>query len=181
MRTTRSDEESAPTEIDADVLVGTMPTAALLDDILCRLTWKHEWKPVRMALTAEAIYLARQGEDTLRDRIPLLEIVKVKKSDCVQSETLARQARDINSLDQDMHILQIHTLQDGFNCGKLYQFNASSEQQRDNWLAHVESAIALAIGRAAPYPLEQYQCRLRAIYRHPWFQSIFAVTLLIFR
>ena len=196
-----SNDEYMPSHLRAEVLIGTMPTAGLMDEPLSRLTSQSEWKPMRVVLTDEAIFLARRGEDTLRDRIPLLEIVKVKKSNCIQRDEsekkdfrpgrksisaarkLSRNGaslRSVSSLfDQnsgnDLHIIQIHTVHGGYNCGKVYHLNAESEERRTTWATALESAIAAAITRAAPHPLAVHQRWLRALYRHPWFQSAVAV------
>ena len=194
-------DSSEPTRLGADVLVGTMPAVAFKDENLSRLTWKYEWKPMRVALTEDAIYLARQGEDILRDRIPLLEVVQVKRSNCVQGDepqknyaritrksqrqthpavkfgsSLKSVASDIQNKNRDeLHIIQIHTVQGGYNCGKVYHLNATSEQQREEWATALESTVAVALRRAAPHPLAPHQRRLKKLHCHRWFQSVIAV------
>jgi hypothetical protein len=76
-----------------------------------------------------------------------------------------------------LHIIEIYTVQGGYNCGKVYHLNATSEGMRVSWAAALESSTADALKRAAPHPLAVYQRRLRHIYRHPWFQSGVAVIM----
>ena len=192
-------DDSAPivTHLGADVLIGVMPTETLRNEILFKLTTKREWKPMRVALTDEAIFLARQDEETLRDRIPLLEIIRVtsmQRDDAGKNDRSAREKNDISMTrfrdvgsnmlsvatllqqeDANLHILQLQTKTDGYNCGKVYYLNAATEEQRTGWMKSLESAIALAQKRAAPNPMALQQRRLRRVYRNHLFQSIFAV------
>jgi hypothetical protein len=61
--------------------MGTMPKEdkILKRDILKKFSNSNEWKPMQVVLTKIGLYLARPGEDLLRDLIPLYEITDVKR------------------------------------------------------------------------------------------------------
>jgi hypothetical protein len=200
-------EMSAPTHLGADVLIGMMPTEVILDGTLSRLTSKTEWKPMHVALTKDEVCIARSGDKILRERIPLLEVEKVRQCDCApradesgptnaRLSTISRASRAFSmhsglsgasllplaslidaSANEGQRIMEVATMKDGYNCGKIYYLKAASEEQCASWIAALKSTIAVARARAAPHPLAKYQRRLRHVYRHPWFQSVIAVSI----
>jgi hypothetical protein len=200
-----SNEESkdlAPTHVGADVLIGTMPIEVHLDEMLHRLTSKNEWKPMRVALTEDAVCIARIGEKILRERIPLLEIETIRQCSGAQRSdesvpttahpnTFVRLTRGVSSLsganifsmslllDANMndrqHIIEVITKKNGYNCGKSYYLKAASEEKCASWIAALKSTTKVARARAVPHPLAKYQRWLRTVYRHPWFQTVVAV------
>lgn len=191
--------DSAPTHLGADVLIGMMPSDVLLDETLSRLTSKTEWKAMRVALTRDAICIAKVGEKILRERIPLLEVEKVRQSNIAprhEESTLStrpRNGRVVSSLSsasllpittlldvnasESQHVIEVITTKGGYNCGKIYYLRTNSEEQCATWITALKSTIAVARARAAPHPLAKYQRRLRNIYRHAWFQSAIAVKI----
>ena len=60
-----------PHTISPDSLMGRMPKSdkVLKCDVLKKLSMSYEWKAIQLALTSAGLYMARPGEDLLRDLI----------------------------------------------------------------------------------------------------------------
>ena len=195
------DEALPPVTVSADVLLGTMPKAdaAIKDQILEKLTSKHEWKPMRIVLTDRTLYLARHDEEILRDLIPLMEITKVLKSvhidktishdrsaDLTKSSLLASRSLHATSIgalfdsqsEGDLFVMEIHTVEGGYNSGRSYHFRIPSEADCDAWIAAVRAACSHAALHGGPTRLAVLRGRMRALYQHDALQA--AVAVLIF-
>ena len=190
-------------QISADSLMGTMPAVdtILKKGVLSKLTSSMQWKPMEVALTTSGIYLARPGDELVRDLIPLYEVTRVRKAKKVQtlanvvSETSADTAsvqssfrnRSFTSLvdiDQeiptDMHVIQIRTAENGYNSGRTYTLNAKTEEECASWIKILCSASdkAILLKHAGPGFLQTTKYRLRKCYHSVPVQTF--VALLIF-
>ncbi len=67
---------SRPLSVRSEELMGRMPKPekVQLEEVLCKLTSKYEWKRFKTALTNTGLFLAREGEDIICDFVPLHEV-----------------------------------------------------------------------------------------------------------
>jgi hypothetical protein len=79
----------------------------------------REWQIRRIVITKEIIGFARVGENILIDTVPLAEVESI---------------RDMHSIDEDvdsakfLNALMITTIPEGYNSGRTYYLQASSEE-----------------------------------------------------
>jgi hypothetical protein len=150
---------NVPTEICADSLLGKVPQSAniLRTDMVERLTSKYEWKSVRAILTAGCLYLTQPDEDLVRDLIPLCEVVSfrrikdVKKNDADESgddrfdrSGSMRSVQISAFLDGSAKldcVLQLQTMEDGFNSGRTYYLAAATDAACREWEAALRAAV----------------------------------------
>ena len=121
----------------------------LKKDILLKLSSGEEWKPMQVALTSTGVFLAKPEEENLRDLIPLYDIRDVKKRSSVpcrqpsriRMDTLGSSSKDTRKLSRvggirnikslmdaqksesessESFILEIRTVNDGYNSGRTY-------------------------------------------------------------
>jgi hypothetical protein len=171
---------NVPTEICADSLLGKVPQSVniLRTDILERLTSKYEWKPIRAILTAGGIYLTRPDEDIVRDLIPVCEVVSLRRVNDVMDNCsdeggegmLARSGTIRNVQISDLLdgsakrdcVLQLQTVEDGFNSGRTYYFAAPSDSACRTWEAAIRAAVdAVLRTRTAPSLVGRLRLQLR--------------------
>jgi hypothetical protein len=184
-----------PVNVSSAVLMGNMPKPdkILKHGTLAKLTSTYEWKPMSIALTSAGLFFARPGEDVLRDLIPLFEIVDVKKRNDIPGEaipgsTLASPDRDAiqsgrqgstrnlristlmeQELAEPMHLIQLRSLENGYNSGRTYYLRAESDDACNDWLQHLRTASehAVMLKSAGPSLLRRMRYRLRRFY-HSW-------------
>ena len=128
-----------PVNISSDILMGKMPKAdkILKKGLLSKLTPAYEWKRMDVALTNIGLFFSKPGEDSLRDLIPLYEVVEVKRRDDIPGgegksisaekspqRTFSNRSASARSLKlnlmnesgvEPLHIIQIRTVDDGYN------------------------------------------------------------------
>jgi hypothetical protein len=197
------DERADLVNITPETLMGIMPKSekVLKKGVLDKLTTAYEWKPMQVSLTSAGIFLARVGEDLLRDLIPLFEIVDVRKRNIIPGETKEKPNSEVTVIglqrgnssrkmkisalmeDEDdvvLHIIEIRTVEDGYNSGRSYYFNAQSEEECNSWLQRVrtESDRAILQKQAGPSMLRRLRFYLRRVYNHVVTQSIIAMSIL---
>jgi hypothetical protein len=154
---------NVPSEICADSLLGKVPQSAniLRTEVIERLTSKYEWKSIRAILTAGCLYLTRTDEDLVRDLIPLCEVVSIRRIDdvlnkCADGDSdimLARSGTMRNvqlsafldgSAKRDC-VLQLQTMEDGFNSGRTYYFAAPTDAACRAWEVALRTAVETVI------------------------------------
>ena len=170
-----------PVVISSDVLMGKMPKAdkILKNGNIWRLTSYYEWKPMHIALTTAGLFFSRPGQDALRDLIPLYEIVDVKKrgeapgadsrnnsggvSDFSRATSKASSINSskrnikISTLLEDqgtvpMHIIQVRTIENGYNSGRTYYLRTDSPDTCQDWVQQLRTASdrAVMLKKAGP-------------------------------
>ena len=136
--------------------------------------------------------------------VPLIEITKIRKSNhsngaaahphnnddhplrATSISTIAgRNAHGVsfntlldNRQVDDLHVIQIHTLDGGYNSGRTIHLRTATDAGCDEWISLLRAACARAARRGSPGPLASLQRRVRALYNHTAFQA--AVASLIF-
>ena len=191
-----------PVTISSDVLMGKMPNPEkiLRSGVLWRLTSHYEWKPMETAITSAGIFFSRPGEDSLRDLIPLFEVVDVKKrldapgdgkdagtSNLLNKSSISASVRNLKIsglLDGEpetiLNVIQIRTMENGYNSGRTYYLKADSMEMCNDWLQVMRSASSRAVllKKAGPSRFRRLKYRVRHFYHHFAVQSF--VALLIF-
>ncbi len=129
-----------------------------------RLTSMNDWKSVRAILTAAGLYMTNPDEDSVRDLIPLCEVVNVMRmpnsEEQLVDNILARSGTVRNFqlssiLDGSAkreNVLQLQTIRDGFNSGRTYYFAAPSENACSAWGEALTSAAEQAMLRKQAGP-----------------------------
>ena len=195
-----------PVQISHDTLMGKMPKAdkVLKKGDLWKLTSSYDWKPVTAALTASGLFLSRTGEDLLKDLIPLYEVVEVKKrtdipgessentnqgkevglsSEARKSASAARRMR-MSSLmedsDEPIHVIQLRTIENGYNSGRTYYFKADTEEACNEWISRLRAVSdnAVMLKLAGPSTFRRTRYRIRKFYESSMVQTF--VAMLIF-
>ena len=190
-----------PVNVSSATLMGTMPKAdkVLKQETFGKLTSSYEWKPMIVALTPAGLFFSRPGEDALRDLIPIVEVVDIKKRYDIPGEGIpkpsyaesevrskassSRKLAKIASLilccedgEAPLHILQLRTSEDGYNSGRTYYLKADSEETCNDWLQQLRASAerAVVLRKAGPSLLLKAKYRLRRIYRSTAVQGAFA-------
>jgi hypothetical protein len=169
------------------------PDMILKRGILSKLTSTYEWKSMSLALTSVGLFFSRPGEDVLRDLIPLYEIIDVKKRNDIPGETApglsrprsegdkasisgkvahrsTRNVKIASLLEEEragpMHVLQLRTIDSGYNSGRTYYLRAESDDTCNDWLHHLRTASdrAVMLKKAGPSLLRRLRFRLRRFY-----------------
>jgi hypothetical protein len=195
--------------LSSEALMGKMPKIdrILKKDILWKLSSTHEWKPMQVAMTTAGLFMARPDEEHLRDLIPLYEIRDVRKkneeltqhrreqiagtSDMNKSArigglrnmkmtALIDSSTGVEAEEHSHFVIQIRTIEEGYNSGRTYFFDARSEDLCNEWfqLLRREADQALVLMQAGPSHFQKLRFRLRRFYRSVYVQSV--VALLIF-
>jgi hypothetical protein len=154
--------------ISLATMMGTMPKAdrILKSGLLWKLTSKFEWKPLQVALTTAGLFMAREDEETLRDMIPLYEIVEVARRRDIPGDAARKLHANLNgdrepssSLEEggaDRFLVQLRTVADGYNSGRTYYLDARSEAACADWFqllrATADRARLLKQARSLPPP-----------------------------
>jgi hypothetical protein len=195
--------------ISPDSLMGKMPKGdkVVKEGILKKLGGDNEWKPVHVAITAVGIFLSRPNEDLLRDLIPLYEVLEVKKklrfdpsssitdqssrrpepsASCAKlniSSLMTRNkfAADDDTTDDDGHIFQIRTIEDGYNSGRVYLLRTESEEGCNAWIQSIRSGVtqAVMLKEAGPGLFRKTQYRVARFYRSVGLQSFVAILIFL--
>jgi hypothetical protein len=200
-----------PLTLSSESLMGTMPKAERIikKDILWKLTSTHEWKPMQIALTTAGLFLARPDEEDLRDLIPLYEIRDVKKKaddpsiyakrrmDSLGANTVENQSPKIGSMrnlkitalidtasevvEGEHFIIQTRTVDNGYNSGRTYFFDARSVDLCNVWLQLLRKEVdqAVILKQAGPSHFQKLRFRLRRFYRSVYVQSIVATLIFL--
>ena len=194
-----------PINISHDTLMGKMPKAekVLMKGDLWKLTSSYEWKPVVAALTAVGLFISRPGEDVMRDLVPLYEVVEVKRRDDIPGESSSkskegpgssierRKAAPTGSLrtmrfsslmeesPEPIHVIQLRTIENGYNSGRTYYFKADSEEACGDWVARLRSETdrAVMLKQAGPSLFRRVRYRVRRFYAGVPFQGLVAVLI----
>ena len=150
-----------PVQISSAALIGCMPKVdkILKRGIVGKLVSSYDWRPMNIALTSDALFFSRPGEDVLRDLIPLSEVVDVKKRHDIPGEHSSKSesssslsVRHTNSIrplrmsalvddNKKLFILQLRTKEDGYNSGRSYYLQTESEDVCNEW-SHILRAEA---------------------------------------
>lgn len=172
-----------PVSISHDTLMGKMPKGdkILKKGDLWKLTSSYEWKPFHAALTTMGLFISRPDEDILRDLIPLYEVAEVKKRNDIPGESSNSTAHEngasdnakttsasvrsirLSSLMVDVdstapvHVVQIRTIENGYNSGRTYYFKAESDEECTEWVNRLraESDHAVMLKQAGPAHSQQ--------------------------
>ncbi len=146
---------------------------------------------MRAALTITGLYLARESEDVLRDMIPLYEIVDVRKRRDMPGEDARLRHSNLGAAatengaaviateDGDLFIVQIRTVENGYNSGRTYYFNTRAEDACNEWvqLLRTEADRAMLRKQAGPSLLRKLRYRLLRLYESNTFQYLVAVLI----
>ena len=142
-----------PSEIRAESLMGKIPTkeSILKSENLEKLSSQREWKLVRSVLSGSGLYFTKPEDDTIRDLIPLCEIVSVSHT----VEANAHADLKVGSVSQLLdaagtksHMIHLQTSEQGINCGRSYSLRMPSEESCSDWEGALRSAIDSAARRA---------------------------------
>ena len=182
-------------QLSPDSLMGKMPKGEkiLKSDILMKYSSDNEWKPVRVAMTAVGVFMSKPGEELLRDMIPLYEVLDVKKKQqnpdessesAPPQDSAGRRLKisptfknlRVSSLigdrpssfhDSNSPVIQIRTVEDGYNSGKMYLLRAPSDESSTSWVLAIRAAAhqAVMLKQAGPGLLRKLQFRVRRLYR----------------
>ena len=136
MRPSFEDNTSNQHRLSGDPTTFKMPAQndVLKKGTLWKFAGKDDWKPMDVALTSDGVYLAKPGEELLREMIPLDEVVDVKKRNNVpesvsensgiQDIPAQKQLASIKSFTKESNpelenraqfIVQIRTAEFGYN------------------------------------------------------------------
>jgi hypothetical protein len=173
---------NVPTEICADSLLGKVPQSAniLRTEVIERLTSKYEWKSIRAILTAGCLYLTQSDKDLVLDLIPLCEVVSLRRINDVRVNSadesgdglLARSGtmREVQLsafLDGFVRrdcVLQLRTMQDGFNSGRTYFFAAPTDTACRAWESALRAAVDTVLRkRTVPSFVGRLRLQLRRL------------------
>lgn len=186
----------SPVEVTPDALLGSMPKSenTRKEGPLRKLTSKFEWREMRVVLTDDALHFAKLNEDVLRDMIPLLEIVKVKKVRAppsapgnFQGFCSAQSPHHTESACENIDpadaafsksVLLIQTAEGGYNSGRSYFLNAGGTLEREEWVGAIKSARSARARHSSPSVFRGFQSRVHAFYHGRSFQT--AIAALIF-
>ena len=197
-----------PLVMSSDGFMGKMPKAdrILKKDVLWKLSSALEWRPLQVALTTAGLFMAKPDEDTLRDLIPLYEIRDVKRKSEVPQDfgnsrridslgggsdvqpasraSLLRNMATRHNMQEaqatELYMIQVRTVEAGYNSGRTYYFDTRSEELCTEWLQLLrkEADQAVVQKMAGPSVIQKLRFRLRRFYWHVVVQS--TVALLIF-
>jgi hypothetical protein len=158
---------------------------------LSRFSSNNEWKRTQVILNTVGVYLARTGENMLRDMIPLDEITEVKKRTDIPESALSMTEITTSQDDpgagasaessmSDIHAIQIRTIENGYNSGRTYFFRAESSEECSSWTHQIRNASqkAILLKEAGPGVLSQAKYRLRMAYESFAAQSVLAVLII---
>ncbi len=142
-----------PIEIRAESLMGKIPPkdSILKSEMLQKLSSQREWKPVRSVLSGAGLYFTKPDDDTIRDLIPLSEIVSVSHTSeaITQADMKAGSVSSLfDSIGSKLHTIHLQTSEKGINCGRNYNLRMPSEESCIDWEAALRSAIDSAAQRA---------------------------------
>jgi hypothetical protein len=190
--------------ISPDSLMGKMPKGdkVVKEGNLKKYAGDNEWKPVHVAITAVGIFLSRPNEDLLRDLIPLYEVLEVNKkirldstpsianqssrrpepsSSCAKLNISSLMTRNEFAADNDAHVLQIRTIEDGYNSGRVYLLRTESEEGCNAWIQSIRSGVtqAVMLKEAGPGLFRKTQFRVARFYRSAGMQSFVAILIFL--
>jgi hypothetical protein len=192
---------SGPVIISPDVLMGTMPKPEkfLKHEVVGKLTSSYEWKPMNMVLTSMGLFFSRPDEEVLRDLIPLFEVLDVRKRKDIPNQSEPTDSKPVflhrnaslrtikmSSLMSEpeesadgQNIIQIRTVDNGYNSGRTYYLRIETARGCTEWLAALRSASerALVLKKAGPNALHTLRLRLRRFYRSTPVQCFVAVLI----
>jgi hypothetical protein len=195
---------SGPVTISPEDLMGKMPKSEkfIKHEVVGKLTSSYEWKPMNMVLTSMGLFFSRPGEDVLRDLIPLFEVLDVKKrADNPKQEeahdsksgflhrnasirtlkmsSLVIGAEVADDTSTSQNIIQIRTVDNGYNSGRTYYLRIDTTSGCTEWLNKLRSASerALVLKKAGPSALHKVRLRLRRFYRSTPVQCFVAVLI----
>ena len=180
-------------QVDTSVasLLGKLPKPEniLMDGLLGKLTSQYTWKPLRAALTATSLNFCRPNDDILIDSIPLHEIIDIKKrsdfpgvSNGAPDLCLRNVAAFFEEQSSDqLHIIQIQTVEGGRNSGRTYYLNADTAPKCKEWMHATQAAADLADLRhlAGPRCFRRARRALRRLYQHPTTQTLTGVLIVL--
>ena len=161
------------TSLQQSIMLGKVPSdqCVVKTDLVERLTSKYEWKSMRAILTAAGLYMTKSDEDSVRDLIPLCEVMHVrrmpttdeKEVDDILAQSGAMRNVQLSSFltgsaNRD-HILQLQTIPDGFNSGRTYYLAAPSDDACRAWEEALRSASERAVLRMHAGPGTLSLCR----------------------
>jgi hypothetical protein len=160
-----------------------------MDGLLGKLTSQYTWKPLRAALTATSLNFCRPNDDILIDSIPLHEIIDIKKrsdfpgvSNGAPDLCLRNVAAFFEEQSSDqLHIIQIQTVEGGRNSGRTYYLNADTAPKCKEWMHATQAAADLADLRhlAGPRCFRRARRALRRLYQHPTTQTLTGVLIVL--
>ena len=125
-------------------LLGKLPSAEerILESELELLTMSGKWVSRKLILTEDYIFIMRIEDGDLKDRIPTLEIVTVRK--LADAESIRRNSgifsfENILMADK-VCCLEIIPVNGGYNSGRRFFLRHKDEAVCDNWLTAVLAA-----------------------------------------
>ena len=81
-------------------------------------------------------------------------------------------------IQEDLNLIQIQTIEGGYNSGRTYYFNAS-QISCDEWIQSIRQACETAKKDAQPSCFFQAQCHLRKFHESSRFQTFFACLIFL--
>ena len=178
-------------------LIGSMPKSeeVIIECVLQKMNSHCEWKSIRAALTATTFSMSNPGEDSLQDFIPLHQVTRVKRrnnlpASIIESITPLKNSNSANALafasggcelEGTMYILQICTIEDGYNCGRTFYLRTASDSECCAWEQSILTAVHAASRKessAMGFTLRT-QRRLGQFYRNRWTQGAIGVVIIL--
>jgi hypothetical protein len=123
------------------------------------------------------IAFARLEEDVLLDAIPLADVTGIDSMQEVDHNDISK-----NSFETAVdftYAFQIRTKKDGFNAGRKYFIQASSDNELSQLVVEISKAAKAAAEReAARSKWERMQSLVREFYNASWFQGAAAFLII---
>jgi hypothetical protein len=143
------------------------------------------WQKRRMVIGHDMIYFTFLGDDAIVDCIPLAEILVVKK---MGSDSSADQPQHTKSILGDQHLssnifiraLRIETSPEGYNSGRTYHIQVSSDSEFSRLATSLVAYMQDAKKRfEAKTGLEKSQANVRRVFHSRVFQCTAAFFILL--
>jgi hypothetical protein len=147
------------------------------------MIYRH-WQSRRVAYTNEVIAFAKVGEEILLDAIPLVEVTSIETMQSLEHKDTEKSLSE-NTFEVAVDIsnaIQIRTKKDGYNAGRKYFLQASSDEELNEVLGELRSLSASATERAeANSKWAKMQERVRLFYNSSVFQALAAFLIIAVR
>jgi hypothetical protein len=135
----------------------------------------RNWQSRRVAFTNEVIAIARVGEQTLLDAIPLAEVTNIETMQNLEHRDNEKSLSE-NTFEvavDNSHAFQIRTTKEGYNAGRKYYLQASSDHEMEEVVRELQSLSRIAIERAeAISKWTKLRERVRLFYHSSRFQAL---------
>ncbi len=134
---------------------------------------RRTWQSRRVVYTKDVIAFSRLEEDVLLEAVPLADVTGIDTMKDVDQNDISK--NNFESAVDFTHAFQIRTKKDGFNAGRKYFIQASSEEELTQLVTEISHVANAAVEReAARSRWERMQSKAREFYNNSWFQGVAA-------